>query len=133
MAQPALIHEMMKARLPFMVDRLAEATGLAILRHPAMLAERVAQMEASRDDLYALLEATDGVEAWPSQANFVLFATGVPPKELQRRMLAEGVLIRQMSGYPELPRHCRVNAGTKAENKAFQVALERSLRSARPA
>jgi histidinol-phosphate aminotransferase len=133
MAHPELVHELMKARLPFMVDRLSEAAGLALLEHPDLLAERVAKMEAARDELYALLDTTEGVEVWPSQANFVLFATGVPPKELQARMLEEGVLIRQMSGYPELPRHCRVNAGTKAENKAFQVALERALQSTRPA
>lgn len=133
MAHPALIHELMKARLPFMVDRLAEATGLALLAHPGLLRTRVEQMEASRDALYDGLAAMDGVEAWPSQANFVLFATDVPPKELQAALVAQGVLIRQMAGYPALPRHCRVNAGTAAENKAFLVALRQTLHEQRPA
>jgi histidinol-phosphate aminotransferase len=47
--------------------------------------------------------------------------------ELQDGLADRGVLVRNMGGYPELEGYLRVNAGTRAENKAFLTALEETL------
>ena len=127
MAQPDVARELMKARLPFMVDRLAEAAALELLDRPELIEERINQMEASRRTLSEALRAMEGVDVVPSQANFVLFKTEHPSSELQQALADQGVVIRDMSGYDELSHYVRVNAGTKAENKAFLGALERTL------
>ena len=125
---PAVIGELLKARLPFMVDRLAEITALALLERPALIRERVTLMKRACGALTDALAALDAVSVVPSQANFVLFRTPVPPDVLLRRLAGAGVLVRNMSGYPELQGYLRVNAGTAAENKAFMVALKEALR-----
>lgn len=127
MAHPDVVRELMKARLPFMVDRFAEQTALAVLRHPSLIDERIRQIQSSVDDITEALQAMDGVEAVPSQANFVIFTTPVPADTLQDRLTDQGVLVRNMGGYPELEGYLRVSAGTEAENNAFLGALERSL------
>ncbi len=127
MARPEVVAELLKARLPFMVDRLAEATALALLRRPDLLAERVRIIKGETDKLTAALRALDGVEAVPSQANFVIFRTAEEPKKLMARLAEAGVLVRDMSGYPELRGYLRVSAGTPAENQAFLVALKNAL------
>ena len=127
MAHPAVAREIMKARLPFMVDPIAEATALAVLARPGLIRERVEQMNAAREQLETGLRAMKGVEVVPSRANFVLFETALPASELTARMAERGVIIRDMSGYDELPHHVRVNAGTPAENKAFLAALDNTL------
>ncbi len=127
MAQPALVQELMKARLPFMVDRFAEQAALAVLRRPDLVEERVRQMQVSITEVREALKTFDDVEVVPSQANFVIFTTSRPADELQDQLAERGVLVRNMSGYSELEGYLRVNAGTRAENKAFLTALEETL------
>jgi histidinol-phosphate aminotransferase len=129
-ARPEVVRELMKARLPFMVDRFAEAVGIAILNRTDMLRERVERMAEARDRLIDAMEELPGVDVVPSLANFVLFSTPLDPGDLQDRLAERGVLIRNMSGYDELPRHLRVNVGTADENKAFLAALEDTLYTA---
>ena len=124
---PALVAEMEKARLPFLVDRLAEAVCIEVLGRPDLLAEHVATLTAERDRLFAEVAAMPGVEAVPSAANFFLFRT--PVQHLRARLAERGVLIRDMGGYPELaasagrPAWTRVSIGSPAENRTFADAL----------
>lgn len=127
MGHPAVISELLKARLPFMVDRLAEMTALALLERPALIHERVALLKRECRNLTTALAAMDGVEVTPSQANFVIFKTPKEPNLLMRRLAKSGVLVRSMGGYPELHGYLRVNAGTPEENKAFLIALKQAL------
>ncbi len=127
MGHPAVIAELLKARLPFMVDRLAETAALALLKRPALLHARVAELKASCRVLTAGLQALDGVTVVPSQTNFVLFRTPLPAPVVLARLAENGVLVRSMGGYPELPDYLRVNAGTPDENKAFLAALKDAL------
>ncbi|MEZ4700608.1 MAG: histidinol-phosphate transaminase [Rhodothermales bacterium] len=127
MAHPAIIQELLKARLPFMIDRLSESVALALLEAPALLAERVAAMKKACGDITRALAAMPGVHVVPSQANFVLFKTERGGRDVMKQLAASGILVRDMSGYPELQGYLRVSAGLPEENKAFLSALERSL------
>jgi histidinol-phosphate aminotransferase len=126
-AQPPVVRELMKARLPFMVGRFAEQAALAVLRRPDLVEERVRQMQVSITEVREALKTFNDVEVVPTEANFVIFTTSWPADELQDRLAERGVLVRNMSGYPELEGYLRVNAGTRAENKAFLTALEETL------
>lgn len=118
---------LLKARLPFMVDRLAETTGLALLRNRALVHARIEEIKASTRALTAALDRQVGVDVVPSQANFVLFRTAHDSGALLEALADDGVLVRNMSGYPELRGWLRVNAGTEHENKAFLDALTMRL------
>ncbi|WP_103026972.1 histidinol-phosphate transaminase [Salinibacter altiplanensis] len=130
LAHSTVVTELMKARLPFMVDRFAEQTALAVLRRPDLIADRVERIGASITHLTKALQALDAVEVVPSEANFVVFTTPVPADTLQERLANRGVLVRNMGGYPELEGYLRVSAGTEEENNAFLGALEMSLEEA---
>ena len=131
-AHPAVVTELMKARLPFMVDRFAEQTALAVLRRWDLVEDRVRRMQASIEEVTEALQSMDEVEVVPSQANFVIFTTPAPADALQDRLADRGVLVRNMGGYPELEGYLRVSAGTEAENNAFLGALETSLHEVAP-
>ena len=124
---PEVIQELMKARLPFQIDRFAEHIGLALLERPALIDERIATMQTNTAALTLALDAMDGVEVIPSQTNFVLFKTPQPADTILKRLADAGVLIRNMGGYPELRGYLRVNTGTNAENKVFLDTLEAAL------
>lgn len=121
---PDLIAELFKSRLPFLIDRLAEATALAVLAHPELEQERVIQLKHETQSLYEGMIALPGVEAVPPTANFILFRTSHSGKEVVAGLKAHGILTRSMAGYPELTDYVRVNAGTPEENRQFLAALE---------
>lgn len=129
--RPALGRQLMKARLPFMTSRLSEEVALALLERDDLLAERIATLKQATADLRAGLQAMDSVEVVPSQSNFMLFKPpGASPGSAQAlldRLADDGVLVRDMSGYPSLAGYLRVCAGTPQENKAFLAALKRAL------
>ena len=67
-----------------------------------------------------------GLEYLPSAANFVLFATPYPCREVYPRLLQKGVIIRPADIFG-LPRHFRVTIGTAEENARFLQALREVL------
>jgi len=126
-ARPPVVQELMKARLPFMVDRFAEQTALAVLQRPGLVEERVRRMQVSITELTEALKQMEAVDTVPTEANFVIFTTPRPADALQDQLANRGVLVRNMSGYSELEGYLRVSAGTRAENKAFLTALDETL------
>ena len=77
-----------------------------------------------------MLEAmrrTDGVTPYHSDANFILFRTGLPAPVLFTRLVQRGVLVRDVSGQPMLDRCLRVTIGTPDENARFLEALRESV------
>ena len=129
MGHPDLIAEMEKSRLPFLVGRLGEEVGLAILDRPDLVAERVAELKAEREALEAWAGALDGVEVLPGAANFFLIRTPLDAPDLQRRLAEAGVLVRDVTGYAQLapaddrPGWLRVSVGAPAENRLVRAAL----------
>ena len=133
MGDPALVAEIEKSRLPFLVGRLGEEVGLAILDRPDLVAERVAELKAEREALEAWLGGLDGVEVLPGEANFFLVRTPLAPADLQGQLAERGVLIRDVTGYPALagadgrPGWSRISVGSPSENAAIRAALAEVL------
>ena len=126
-AHPDIIGEFLKSRVPFMIDRLSEATALSLLKRPILIAERIDFMKSSCRQLTDKMQSLPGVNVVPSQTNFVIFKTPLTPGDLMKKLSEKGVLVRNMMGYPELAGYLRVNAGSLEENKVFLRALEDAL------
>jgi len=130
LGHPSVISEILKARLPFMVDRLAETAALVMLRSSEFLKERVEILKHGTRSLTTELQSIRGVSVVPSSTNFVLFKTDQQAGGLADRLTDTGVVVRDMAGYPELTDYIRVTTGTEAENKEFIAALKRALTEA---
>ena len=124
MGHPDLIAELIKARIPFMVDRFSTHAALVLLEQAGLLQERVEMMRSETRRLYTALKSMQGFEVLPTQANFVTFKPPVDDQWLMRKLLDKGILVRNMGGYTELRGYLRVNAGTPMENRAFLQALQ---------
>ena len=122
-ARPEVIGEMMKSRLPFMVDRLAEHVGLLLLRHQDLIRDRVDQIKVYTVNLRQAMMQRDDIDVLPTDTNFILFRTDRDPAELLQHLADQDVLVRNMGGYPQLQGYLRVTSGTPSENKAFLDAL----------
>jgi len=126
-AHPELITEIMKSRLPFMVDRLSERVALSLLDHEDLISDQIATILENTGELTKELQARPDLEVLPSQTNFVLFRADRDPDQFLNELADRGTLVRNMGGYPELKGYLRVTSGTKAENKAFLDALDSVL------
>ena len=120
-----VVDDLRKVRLPYHLDALTQAAGLAAVEVAGEVTAHVGVLRAERDRLGAALEALDGVHVWPSAANFLLLRTDVP--DLFERLLARGVLVRDFSRLPRLEGCVRVTVGTREEDDRFLAALEESL------
>jgi histidinol-phosphate aminotransferase len=87
----------------------------------------VEEMRSERDRLFRELGTIPGLRVYPSAANFLVFrvtSARVDHVEVFSRLLHDhGVLVRDVSKYPQLERCLRVNAGTPEENGVFLAAL----------
>ncbi|MHB8881578.1 MAG: histidinol-phosphate transaminase [Thermodesulfovibrionales bacterium] len=119
-ADPEIVEEVNKVRLPFNVNSLSQAVAAAALKEKKQLNGFIKVIIAERDRLLSAMEKITGVRPFPSEANFILFKVKDPDR-VYRLLLKKGILVRNLNGV--LKGCLRVTAGTPAENTAFLAAL----------
>ena len=128
LAAPELVREVNKARLPYNVNVLSQLAAIAALEEPELLADGVRQLIAERERLLLHLASVPGVRALPSDANFFLLELlQASPKAVFDALLRRGVLVRDVTSYPQLARCLRVSVGSPEENETFLHALGTAL------
>ncbi len=123
-----VIRELSKIRLPFNVSYPAQVVARLILTEfYHIIEEAVNLVIRERERVYRELSKMEGIEVYPSEANFLFFKSlHMPADELHKRLLEEGVLIRNFSYM--VPQCLRVSIGRPEENDAFLEAMERVLK-----
>lgn len=127
LAARPVINELLKVKQPYNLNAFSQAAARVVMENPAPFRERIEKILKERDRLFKELSALPGVEAFPTDANFILFRTPLPAARVYNGLLERGVLIRNMDG-PALPRCLRVSVGTPGENGIFLEKLAEILR-----
>lgn len=117
----------------FNVSVVTYALAAKIARDEATVRRRIDLIRSERERVYTALRAVAGIEAFPSEANFLLFridgdtaAAHARSQDVARahaQILAHGVLIRDMSPWKGCEGCLRVSIGTAEENDRFIAAL----------
>lgn len=110
-----------KVREPFNVNALAQVAAAAALDDDAHLEATRAYVRAGRQALAQALEAL-GLRAVPSAANFVLIEVGAEARAVAQRLLAGGIIVREMSAW-RLEGFLRITIGTPDEMARLIAAL----------
>jgi histidinol-phosphate aminotransferase len=94
-----------------------------------VLADRTRQIIATRNHFVERLRGMSGLTVYPTAANFVLLRSrSLPAPELFRRLHDEyGILVRDLSGSPDLADCLRISIGTGEDMDAVIEALEHIL------
>ncbi|MGA0878297.1 MAG: pyridoxal phosphate-dependent aminotransferase, partial [Ilumatobacteraceae bacterium] len=122
-----LVAELDKVVLPYHLDAVKQIAGTVALQFASEMQERVRHIVAERERVSAEL-GSFAVDVFPSGANFVLFRPRtMSGEELWRRLVDQGVLIRNCSSWPRLSNCLRSTIGTADENDCFLRAMSRVL------
>ena len=89
----------------------------------------IARIVAERERVMTELRKRPAVQCFDSRANFILFKTPRPAREIYDALRVAGVLVRNVSGYPMLDRALRVSMGLPEENDRFLAGLDDALAS----
>ena len=117
-ADRALVDALRVVRLPYHLSAVTQAAALAALSHRDELMAQVASLRDERDATVTWLRS-QGLTAYDSDANFVLFGHLPDRHAVFRALLGRGVLVREVG-----PEGClRVSVGTPGEMALFREAL----------
>lgn len=124
-ANPTLTTVLRAAKSPYNVNSVTQAYGSVVLSHKEKEQAALAQILASREELYGALVGMQEKyhcfeRVYPTVTNFVLVETS-RAKELFEQLKAESIVVRLMGS------RLRITAGSPAENKAVLAALEKMV------
>jgi histidinol-phosphate aminotransferase len=126
-ADAAWIEQLEKLRPPYNVNVLTLAAADLMLENMSILDAQAGVLRQERSKLLSQLQATPGVRAFDSAANFILFRVA-KPDAVFASLKQRGVLIKNVaSAHPLLAGCLRVTVGTVGENETFMKALRASL------
>lgn len=125
-ANSGILKFLFKVKQPFNLNNFSQAAAREVLRNRDLFARQVAQITGEKQKLYRALQDMPGIQVYPSDTNYLLFATNAPANEVFEGLLQEKVLIRNF-GDPLLSRYLRVTVGTPEENKIFLRALRKVI------
>ncbi|MDX1452796.1 MAG: histidinol-phosphate transaminase [Oleiphilaceae bacterium] len=124
------LREFDKVRLPYNINVLTQASAVFALKHYATLSKQTESLRQERTCLFADLEKLGGVEAFESEANFILVrCTHKPARDVFEAMKVAGVLIKCLDGaHPMLANCLRLTVGRAEDNEQMLSALQQALK-----
>lgn len=126
---PEIVEQLHKIRLPYNINCLTQISADFALSNKDLFDRQTQQICAERSIVFNQLNNLDGITAYPSAANFILFRT--PENRAGEIFLSikqQGVLIKNLNAQTGLLTDClRVTVGKPEENAAFIAALTKSL------
>jgi histidinol-phosphate aminotransferase len=124
LADPRLVTELLKVKLPYNLGRAGILAGLAALQVAPEARRRIAVVTARRAQWQQTLAAA-GLRVLPSEANFLLVRCGAPAsaRALRDGLAARGIQVRDVGSYPGLAGCLRISVGGGAALRATRRAL----------
>ncbi len=104
-----------RVRLPFSINLLAEAAGIAALQDRAFYEATLAAVAEGRERIAGAF-AGMGFTVYPSKANFLLMRPPYAAQRFVEELLARGVIIRWLRSYG-MPDFIRISIGNREENE----------------
>lgn len=126
MTNPALMHEIIKPKIPFASSHLAETALKHVLKNYSVIEDGIKTILNERERVSGALEKIQSINVFESDANF-LIARFPDAQKVFNALKKEGILVRNVSDYPLMENCLRVNIGSYEENQALIHALNQQV------
>jgi histidinol-phosphate aminotransferase len=127
LADAGLVSYLNRVRIPWNVSLLTLAAASAALDDRADQERKLENNRQGRSYLVEEINKIPGLQAFPSQGNFVLIDASTlskPSEEIKDEIIARGIFIRPMSPHHMKEGYIRVTVGTPAQNRRFLEVLK---------
>ena len=121
-----------RVRMPYNINALSQAGAVFALDHETEFERQIDAVVLAREKMQVDLATIKGIEAFSSEANFILLRVSEQRGDATHRALrTHGILVKNLSGaHPYLQDCLRVTLGTPAQNQLFIDALTTILTGA---
>jgi histidinol-phosphate aminotransferase len=113
-----------KAPLPYPVSGFTLRMGAKMLDNVDMMLESVKQVKSERTKLIKALNDIEGVQAFDSQANFVLMNTQKPIELVNQKLLWKGIMVKKWGKILHYENCFRVTVGLPEMNAKLVEVLK---------
>jgi histidinol-phosphate aminotransferase len=131
-ANPELVREINKVRLPYNLNVYSQVAAEVVLQHWEMIAPEFQAIVQERERLRARLGRIPGLTVFPSQANFLLTHIAAGGAKVWEALGEQGILVRHFPGLPALQDCVRITVGTPAENGLLASTMETIVAARQP-
>jgi len=122
---PDIIAQLDKVRLPYNINALSQAAAHFFLDYEKEFSKQIKELTTRRHELYRDLKGIKWIKAYPSQANFIFFSCAFDSDRIYNKLVAEGIVVKNLNVPPLLANCMRVTVGNKKENDALLKALKK--------
>ncbi len=122
-ADPAIMEQINKVRLPYNSNTISQAFAAQVLRDFSPVKKQIDIILTERERLAKALSALPNLTVFPSDSNFILFRVEQEGEKVFENLMKNGILIRNLNAHPRLKNCLRVTVGTREENDQFLAQL----------
>ena len=122
-----IVAQLDKVRLPYNVNSLSQIAANFFLDYQDEFSKQVEEIIKRREELYLGLKEIAGIKLYPSQSNFIFFSCSFDSNRIYNKLVAEGIIVKNLNLPPLMPNCMRVTVGNSKENEAFLMALKRVI------
>lgn len=130
-SSPEIIEYMFRIKPVFSLTRLSYIAALNTLQDKEYIEKSIKDGIESREYLYNELSKINKLKVMPSKSNFILFNvedTGMTATQLSRKLMAEGVIVRDCTSFKGLDDYwLRISICTMEEDKKFIEIMKKVL------
>ena len=117
-----------KLRLPYNINSLTQVSAKFALDNISVFEQQAALIREQRSMLLDAMAKIDGIEVYPSEANFILFKVlKNSADQIFNNLTQNKILIKNVADDDLLKNCLRVTIGTENENQAFLDKLKSAL------
>jgi histidinol-phosphate aminotransferase len=113
-----------KTAMPFPLSVFTLNMGRKLLENFSIVEKTIAVLKAERETLIEKLDNVNGIEAFDSKTNFVLFNTDKPYAEVYQNLLGQGILVKKFGKILHLQNCLRTTVGLPKMNAKLLEALK---------
>jgi histidinol-phosphate aminotransferase len=128
-ARPEVINELKKVMTAFHLSLLTQATVCAMLHKQELFMQHNARVKELKEQLYASLDAIEGMTVHPSATNFLTFSLGQETAQLFEYLNNHEIAVRAVWAHPVLANTLRVTVGTAEQNMRFIECVKKFVKT----
>jgi histidinol-phosphate aminotransferase len=121
---PDIVAQLDKVRLPYNINSLSQIAANFFLDYQNEFSKQVMEIIKRREELYLGLKEIAGIKLYPSRANFIFFSCAFDSDRIYNKLIAKGIIVKNLNVPPLMPNCMRVTVGKRKENEAFLMVLK---------